>query len=257
MKLDGEDKSLYTDSYTDILLKRPFTLADVHVHSEYSHDCSTSILHIRNIARKHELMLAVTDHNRIGGSLMLSRMKVPVVPAIEVTTKKLKDFLVYFHDQDNLVDFYQRYVKPNLDPGLIWGSRTLLTEEALFDALQEYDCFVSLAHPYCPVPKRSANLPGNVLRQLGGVEVMNFAMSPKANAKAAKLAKRLDVAHTGGSDSHVPQTIGAVTMRGWGETPEEFLAEMAQGTTAIIGTPRKVRDVKDKVWQFLQYKMHN
>ncbi len=230
---------------------------DMHVHTVYSHDCSTPLLALKHLARKHDLIVAITDHNQIGGSLAASALGMDVIPAIEVTTKRLKDFLVYFHDQDNLIDFYDRYVRPAKDPGIIWGSRTTLSEHELLDAARHYDSMVSLAHPYCPVPKRSAHLPLDMLERLDGIEVMNFAMSPRANLRAATLCDDLRKIHTAGSDSHHPDTFGMVLTRADGETPSEFLSNVRKGNSMIVGMPRRTRDVVDKVRQFVSYKMSN
>ena len=184
----------------------------------------------------------------------MNALGVRIIPGIEVTTKNLKDFLVYFYDYDNLTDFYERYVKPALNPGRIWGSRTTLTEEELFDAISTFDSFTSLAHPYCPVPKRSANTAPSIMRQIDAIEVMNFAMSPKANQKAAMLCDSLSKPHTAGSDSHHPNTFGMVTLRGFSEEPADFLTETKQGLGTVVGLQRKNKDVIDKVVQYLATK---
>lgn len=235
-------------------MEHPF-IADMHVHTQYSHDCDTPLTTIKSISRKHNIAVAITDHNQIGGSLAARALGMSVIPGIEVTTKGLKDFLVYFHDFDNLKDFYKNYVLPNKDPGIIWGSRTLLTEQALLDATDEYDSFVSLAHPYCPIPKRSAGLPNHILQRLDAIEVMNFAMSPKANLKASILCEKTGKVHTAGSDSHVPETLGAVTMSSYADSPSEFLAAVSQGASAVIGMQRTNKDVYDKLKQFVALKV--
>ena len=230
------------------------SLADMHIHTEYSHDCDTSLVSVKHAARKHDMMVAIADHNEIRGVLAARAMRIPVIPAIEVTTKKLHDYLLYFETVEDLKTFFSKHVKPRKDPGKIWGSRTTITDEELVEVAHEHNAFISLAHPYCPLPKRSANIPKPVLRKVDAIEVMNFAMSPKANQKAALLCDSNKKVYTAGSDSHHPSTLGAVTMRAWGETPQEFLTEVRQGTPLVVGAPRKTKDVFDKVAQFVAYK---
>lgn len=231
------------------------SLADLHVHTEYSHDCDTSLVSIKHACRAQDMMVAITDHNEIRGVLAAQAMRIPVIPAIEVTTKKLHDYLLYFETTEDLKTFFEQHVKPRKDPGKIWGSKTSLGDQELVDIATDYNAFISLAHPYCPRPKRSAHIPKPVLRKVDAVEVMNFALSPKANQKAAALCDANKKMHTAGSDSHHPSTLGAVTMRGWSKTPQELLTEVRQGTTAVVGAPRKARDVFDKVAQVIAYKV--
>lgn len=229
----------------------PFTACDMHVHTKYSHDCKTSLHDIKAITRKHGLMIAITDHNEIGGSLAARAMGIPTVPAIEVTTKNNKDILVYFHAFDHLIEFYEDTIKPNLDPGLIWVSKTSLSEHDVIEAAKEYNAFTSLAHPYAPLTKKSADMDAEIISRLDAIEVMNFAMSKGANKKAAVLCDETGLAHTAGSDSHHPSTIGKVTMRTYADSPQEFLAETMQGLGVVVGYQRKNRDVYDKLKHFL------
>lgn len=228
-----------------------FNACDMHVHTKYSHDCNTSLQDIKAITKKHGLMVAITDHNRIGGSLAARAMGIPTIPAIEVTTTNNKDILVYFHAFDHLIEFYENTIRPNLDPGLIWVSKTSLTEHEVIDAAKKYDAFTSLAHPYAPLSKKSANMNGNIISRLDAIEVMNFAMSKASNTKAAVLCDETGLAHTAGSDSHHPSTIGKVTVRTEADSPQEFLTEVMQGLGIVVGYKRKNRDVYDKLKHFL------
>lgn len=228
-----------------------FHACDMHVHTKYSHDCDTSLHDIKAITRKHGLMVAITDHNHIGGSLAARAMGIPTIPAIEVTTQNNKDILVYFHAFDHLIEFYQETIKPSLDPGLIWTSKTTLSEHDVIDAAEKYGAFTSLAHPYAPLSKKSAGLDSSILQRLDAVEVMNFTMSKSANKKAAVLCDETGKAHTAGSDSHHPSTIGKVTMRTYADSPQEFLAETMQGLGVVVGYQRKNRDVYDKLKHYL------
>lgn len=219
----------------------------MHVHTNYSHDSNTTLHEVKAITRKHDLTVAITDHNRIGGSLAARAMNIPVIPAIEVTSKNNKDILVYFYCFDHLIEFYQKTIKKALNPGIIWTSKTTLTEEEVIQAAQEYGAITSLAHPYAYIGKKSASLPEHVLQKIDAVEVMNFTMSNQRNNKAAKLCDELHKKHTAGSDSHHASTIGKVTVRAEAENPYEFLQRTKTGNTIVVGLQRKNKDVYEKL----------
>lgn len=227
-----------------------FTGCDMHVHTEYSHDCNTRLYDIQTITRKLGLIIAITDHNRIGGSLAARAMGIPTIPAIEVTTKNNKDILVYFHEYDDLIEFYQQTVKPAINPGLIWEAKTTLTELEVLLAAKKYGALTSLAHPYAPF-KKSADLTEEEMTFVDAIEVMNFAMSKKANQKAAQLCDTTHKIHTAGSDSHHPSTIGRVTVKTNADSPKEFLKETMQGLGVVVGYQRKNKDVYQKVKHYL------
>ena len=66
-------------------------LADLHIHSIYSYDGTTSITAALARARQIGLnVIAITDHDEINGSLkaleLAPRYGLEVIPGIEVTT---------------------------------------------------------------------------------------------------------------------------------------------------------------------------
>lgn len=223
-----------------------FTGCDMHVHTEYSHDCDTSLCDIQTITRKLGLIVAITDHNRIGGSLAARAMGIPTIPAIEVTTTNNKDILVYFKEFDDLIAFYEKTIKPAIDPGLFWKAKTSLTELEVLVAAKKYGAFTSLAHPYAPF-KKTHELENEVMNFVDAVEVMNFTMSKKANRKAAELCDATQKAHTAGSDSHHPSTIGRVTVKTQAISPKSFLQETQEGLGVVVGYQRKNKDLYKKV----------
>lgn len=223
----------------------------MHVHTCYSHDCTTPLKKIQEFCRQTGIAVAITDHNRIAGSLAAQAMGIPVIPGIEVTTKSNKDFLCYFHTHEQLIDFYTNHIKPAINPGWIWQAKTRISEEQLIDAVRQHNGLISLAHPYAPLNKKSADLPTSILRRMDAVEVMNFTMSKISNQKAAQLCNEMGVAHTAGSDSHHHSTLGKVHVRGYAETPQEFLTEIMQGRGMVVGYKRKNKDLLQKAKHYL------
>lgn len=225
---------------------------DMHVHTCYSHDCNTPMQAIKDFCEQTGIAVAITDHNKIAGSLAAQAMNIPNIPAIEVTTKHNKDFLCYFHTYEQLIDFYAKHIKPALNPGRIWQSKTRISEQQLIQAVKEHQGFISLAHPYAPLVKKSADISPRILREMNAVEVMNFTMSTTSNIRAAHLCEEMGVAHTAGSDSHHPSTLGKVHVRGQATNPQEFLTEVMQARGIVVGLQRKNKDLLQKARHFIQ-----
>ena len=66
--------------------------ADLHIHSTYSHDATTTVRAILKYAADVDLnVIAVTDHDEIRGSLeahtLAPKYGIESIPAAEVTTK--------------------------------------------------------------------------------------------------------------------------------------------------------------------------
>ena len=67
-------------------------LADIHIHTIYSHEATTSVRGVLKQASSVGLnVIAVTDHDDIRGAFdareLASEYNVEVIPGVEVTTK--------------------------------------------------------------------------------------------------------------------------------------------------------------------------
>lgn len=224
----------------------------MHVHTCYSHDCTTPISKIKQFYEQTGIAVAITDHNRIAGSIAAKNIGIPVIPGIEVTTKNNKDFLCYFYTHEQLIDFFTNHIQPALKPGRIWSSKTRITEEQLIDAVKQHKGYISLAHPYGYLDKKSAHLPQEILARMDAVEVMNFTMSTNRNLQAGALCEELEAAHTAGSDSHHASSLGKVHMRGYANTPEEFLTEVMNKRGIVVGYKRHPKDLIQKARHYIE-----
>ena len=92
-------------------LNKNFSLVDMHVHTEYSHDCTTKLSDILKKAKKLGVGIAITDHNEVRGCLKALKSKNPplIIPGIEICSKEAKEVLAYFYSPSELEDFYIKY----------------------------------------------------------------------------------------------------------------------------------------------------
>ncbi len=167
-------------------------------------------------ALRLDVGLCITDHNEIRGSLELyERGRVTTIPAIEVGSSERLDFLIYFRDADDLVDYFRRHVEPYKRKRFY--AVIDRSFELLLPAAVEYDAFVSLAHPFAPVWKNVGYDARRYERLraywmcIGAIEVANGEMGAAANRQALDFCQRESMPATGGSDAHLVSRIGSVT----------------------------------------------
>ena len=75
------------------LADRPFILADLHMHTDHSHDCSVPVADLLDYAEGQGLgAIAITDHNVFSGAEEAVRLargrKLVVIPGEEIKTEK-------------------------------------------------------------------------------------------------------------------------------------------------------------------------
>lgn len=188
---------------------------DFHLHTRHSLDAFTRVGDLLEAAREQQIAVAITDHNEIRGALEAIEQPrgVTVIPGIEVKARDGVDVLVYFADPQHLVEYYTRVVEPKRR-----GRHFLipdLSEEEIVDGARAFPGSLLIApHPYAPgalglgTVVESGVVPARVLEGVDAVEVRNATMAPAANRQAEGLCTRLRKPATGGSDAHVPWSIG-------------------------------------------------
>ncbi len=192
--------------------------ADLHIHSIYSNDATTTVRAILKQAVDVGLdVIAITDHDEIRGSLeaqqLAPKFGIEVIPGAEVSTKdghlvalfiktlppagmSLIDTLLHIGEQDGIAIIPHPF---NNLPGS-------LTMEAVLGAL---------ANPYAKIP-------------LKGIETHNMG-TQNFDKVARKLSVFLPFAKIASSDAHIYWAIGA------GRT--EFPGKTAQALrTAIMNS---------------------
>lgn len=165
---------------------------DLHVHTHYSRDCSTTLEDIISFSKKKRLSgVAITDHDTVEGALRLLNMEsngLIVIPGIEVST-----------DEGHVLGL-------NVTTPIPWG----LSAKETIDKIHEAGGIAIAAHP-STMFKSGIGL-GRKLDCYGfdAVEVINSSLFPffLLTYLSKRSATRTGLPQTAGSDSHLPETIG-------------------------------------------------
>ena len=169
--------------------------ADLHVHTEYSPDCLTSLDRVVSTCLKRGLgCIAITDHNEIKGALLLQE-KAPfkVIVGEEIRT-----------DMGEIIGYYlTERIKPGLSP-----AKTI-------EEIRKQGGLVCVPHPFDRM--RRSRLSFEALRQIEKeidiVEVFNSRnVYAGDNAKAKEYALARGAMVSVGSDAHWPWEIGRTYM---------------------------------------------
>ena len=166
---------------------------DLHNHTYYSKCSNLKPEILLKIAKKKGLNgIAVTDHNTTKGALVVKKLNkdknFEVIIGEEVDTN-FGDVLTYYLNKEiKTHDFF-----------------------TLVDEVRKQSGLISIPHPFrmsinpklkfsCPIAK--------IKDKIDAVECFNARMLPGSNEKAQKLAKKLNIPGTGGSDAHFELDIG-------------------------------------------------
>jgi len=189
---------------------------DLHIHSNYSSDCSLSIDDILKQAVKIGLHgIAICDHNTVEGSLAAKRraeelaLPLIVLPGAEVSTTK--GHLIVLGITNN--------IQPDLTP------------QETIDIAHQKGGIVIAPHPF---KMRSI---GNVEGlQVDAIETFNSRCIFGENRKAKEMALALGKPEAGGSDSHLLATIGLGYTEIDADAGEEAILEaIKQGKARALG----------------------
>ncbi len=197
--------------------------ADLHIHSIYSHDATTTVRAILKQAADAGLnVIAVTDHDKIEGSLEAQRLAaeygIEAIPAVEVSTKDGHLVALYI---DKLPTSGLPLIDTLIQIGKMGG--------------------VAIApHPF-------NNLPNSLSMEavlgaltnprakgiLKGIETHNMG-TQAFDTVAQKLSIYLPLAKIASSDAHIYWAIGAGRTEFPGETAKDLRAALENNTTVPI-----------------------
>lgn len=226
------------------------TKYDLHFHSNYS-DGTGSIQEIEEKCLRDNVGIVLTDHNEIRGSLkLLERNKVVTVPAIEAGTKEGIELLVYFKKPEDLETFYKEQIEPFRVKRFMVKLRN--SAEAILEAANEFESFVSLAHPYAfkkkSVDKHKNNpMLGYLFKNIDSIEIFNGSLSRAQNKKALKLKDKLGKKFTLGSDGHEIESLGLVNIEFSNQeitSPEMLYDELKANNFVRYTESTKVKKMK-------------
>jgi predicted metal-dependent phosphoesterase TrpH len=225
----------------DPLADRPWIVADLHMHTSWSHDCSMEVAVLLDHAEAEGLgAIAITDHNVFGGALeaveAARRRDLIVIPGEEVKTD----------DQGEVIGLF---LQEEIPRGLSFGDTIA--------AIREQGGLVYLPHPFDRM--HAIADPVTLHRHLGEIdifEVYNARLLFEAyNDEAVRFARKYNLIAGAGSDAHVLQGVGtgALRLRAF-EGPEEFLLSLRSAevlrrpkSLAYLQSLKWVAQVKEKV----------
>ena len=193
--------------------ERDWIVADLHLHTSWSHDCSIDVDELLDHAEAQGLgAIAVTDHNVFGGALEAVERargrRLVVIPGEEVKTA----------DQGEVIGLFLREEIPR---GMSFGETVA--------AIRAQGGLVYLPHPFDRM--HAIPEPATLHRHLAEVDVLEVynarLLFEAYNEEALRFARKYNLTPGAGSDAHVLAGIGtgAVRMRRF-SGPEEFLVSL-------------------------------
>ena len=250
-------------------LKKEYTLVDMHVHSNYSHDCITPVKSLLRRAGELGIGLSITDHLREAGSIEAYKQKrILVIPGIEIASLENKEILLYFYSAKDLKDYYERYIKNKLvvhKPtkssirGTLRAVRSRMKMTEIIDKADKYANLKCIPHPYTYF-NRSSNIffarkkRAALLRRIEAVEVLNSTHRRFMNNRAFKWAVKRGKAFTGGSDAHSLKEIGSAIVASKADNVEGFLDSVKKKKNLVIGKELKFPTALRAVLKSIGYK---
>jgi hypothetical protein len=188
-------------------------VADLHLHTSWSHDCSIDVDDLLDHAEAKGLgAIAVTDHNVFGGAMEAVERargrRLVVIPGEEVKTA----------DQGEVIGLFLREEIPR---GMSFGDTV--------EAIRAQGGLVYLPHPFDRM--HAIPEPATLHRHLAEVdvfEVYNARLLFEAyNEEALRFARKYNLTQGAGSDAHVLAGVGTGTVRMRRFSgPEEFLVSL-------------------------------
>ena len=215
------------------LADRDWIVADLHMHTSWSHDCQVPVEDLLDHAEAEGLgAIAVTDHNVFGGAreaVELARDRdLVVIPGEEIKTDLQGEVIGLFLSEE-------------IPRGLSFG--------ATVEAIRAQGGVVYVPHPF----DRLHSIPDaatlhRYLQQIDVLEVYNARLLFEAyNDEALRFARKYDLTMGAGSDAHVLQGVGtgALRMRAFAD-PEEFLLSLR--TAEILRRPKSLAYLQSLKW---------
>lgn len=199
--LDGFLKRFYTDR------GKNKTFVDLHIHTNYS-DGFISSKSLLDYLKDKNYLIAVTDHNAVGGNILLRKMGINVVPGLELGCCDGFELLVYFASEDDMIYFYKGYVEPNKSK--IRMAKTTKDIEYYLRALENFECYKSIPHIAGVAQKnfiKNKDYIYNIIGRVDAIEIHNHALPNSRNAVAEEIQKKYNMGITFGSDSHFMNEI--------------------------------------------------
>ena len=217
----------------DPLAGRDWIVVDLHMHTDWSHDCSIAVSDLLDHAEEIGLgALAVTDHNVFGGALeaveLARSRELIVIPGEEVKT-------------DGQGEVIGLFLQEEIPSGLSFGDT--------IDAIREQGGLVYLPHPFDRL--HSIPDPATLHRHLAEIDIFEVfnarLLRDSFNDEALRFARKYRLLQGAGSDAHVLQGVGtgALRMRRF-EGAEEFVLSLR--TADVLRRPKSLAYLQSLKW---------
>ena len=217
-------------------------IVDMHSHTNVSDGLNTAEELIEK-AKKLNIGISITDHNEIDSTIKACKTLDFAIPGMEATSSDAIDFLLYFYSYKDLEEFYHKYIKHKHKKARGFDLRKLdMQTEELLEHAKEFNCVISLPHPFTLRPKNSFRYMKKnpkMIEYINCMEVINSLMNREANEKAIAWAKELNLAATGGSDAHMAKFLGNTVTATDAETVEDFLENILKKKSIVVGNSLK------------------
>jgi hypothetical protein len=217
----------------DPLSARDWIVVDLHMHTDWSHDCSIPASDLLDHAEEIGLGgIAVTDHNVFGGALEaleLARARdLVVIPGEEVKTDGQGEVIGLFLEEE-------------IARGMSFADT--------LTAIREQGGLVYLPHPFDRM--HAIPDPATLHRHVAEIDVFEVfnarLLRDSFNDEALRFARKYRLLQGAGSDAHVLQGVGtgAVRMRRF-EGAEEFLLSLR--TAEVLRRPKSLAYLQSLKW---------
>jgi hypothetical protein len=217
----------------DPLAEREWITIDLHLHTDWSHDCSIPAEDLLDHAEEIGLGgIAVTDHNVFGGALeaveLARNRDLVVIPGEEVKT-------------DNQGEVIGLFLEEEIPRGMTFADTVA--------AIREQGGLVYLPHPFDRL--HAIPDPATIHRHLAEIDVFEVynarLLRDSFNDEALRFARKYRLLQGAGSDAHVLQGVGtgAVRMRQF-DGPEEFLLSLR--SAEILRRPKSLAYLQSLKW---------
>jgi predicted metal-dependent phosphoesterase TrpH/glycosyltransferase involved in cell wall biosynthesis len=217
----------------DPLADRDWIVVDLHMHTDWSHDCSIPAEDLLDHAERIGLgAIAITDHNAFGGALeaieLARHRELVVIPGEEVKTDGQGEVIGLFLGEE-------------IPRGMSFADT--------IEAIRDQGGLVYLPHPFDRL--HAIPDPATLHRHLAEVDVLEVfnarLLRESFNDEALRFAQKYRLLQGAGSDAHVLQGVGtgAVRMRRF-EGPEEFLLSLR--SAEILRRPKSLAYLQSLKW---------
>ena len=217
----------------DPLADHDWITIDLHLHTDWSHDCSIPAEDLVDVAAEIGLGgIAVTDHNVFGGALEVVELArgrdLVVIPGEEVKT-------------DNQGEVIGLFLEEEIPRGMSFADTIA--------AIREQGGLVYLPHPFDRL--HAIPDPATIHRHLAEIDVLEVynarLLRDSFNDEALRFARKYRLLQGAGSDAHVLQGVGtgAVRMRRF-DGPEEFLLSLR--SAEILRRPKSLAYLQSLKW---------